>query len=103
MNLIGKIAKKQVVTSSCQSLSQQQEGVTDLLNVQSGELVIPPSAELVALFNAARIGDIEVVEQEANRLKQIHGNYLPFANKILQFAKNFEEKELLAFVKKILG
>ncbi|MEG3924848.1 MULTISPECIES: ATP-binding protein [unclassified Microcoleus] len=81
----------------------QQEGFTDLLKVQSGELVIPPSAELVALFNAARIGDIEVVEQEANRLKQIDGNYLPFANKILQFAKNFEEKELLAFVKKHLG
>ncbi|AFZ06774.1 multi-sensor hybrid histidine kinase [Oscillatoria nigro-viridis PCC 7112] len=81
----------------------QQAGLTDLLNVQSGELVIPPSAELVALFNAARIGDIEVVEQEANRLKQIDGNYLPFANKILQFAKNFEEKELLAFVKKHLG
>ncbi|MEG4912817.1 ATP-binding protein [Microcoleus sp. B7-D4] len=81
----------------------QPEGFTDLLNVQSGELVIPPSAELVALFNAARIGDIEVVEQEANRLKQIDGNYLPFANKILQFAKNFEEKELLAFVRKHLG
>ncbi|MEG4106651.1 ATP-binding protein [Microcoleus sp. S13_C5] len=83
--------------------NQEQEGFTDLLNVQSGELVIPPSAELVALFNAARIGDIEVVEQEANRIKQIDGNYLPFANKILQFAKNFEEKELLAFVKKHLG
>ncbi|HZH38600.1 MAG TPA: ATP-binding protein, partial [Bacillales bacterium] len=81
----------------------QPEGFTDLLNVQSGELVIPPSTELVALFNAARIGDIEVVEQEADRLKQIDGNYLPFANKILQFAKNFEEKELLAFVKKHLG
>ena len=81
----------------------QPEGFTDLLNVQSGELVIPPSTELVALFNAARIGDIEVVEQEANRLKQIDGNYLPFANKILQFAKNFEEKELLAFVKRHLG
>ncbi|MEG4146398.1 ATP-binding protein [Microcoleus sp. Pol12B5] len=80
-----------------------QADFTDLLNVQGGELVIPPSAELVALFNAARIGDIEVVEQEANRLKQIDGNYLPFANKILQFAKNFEEKELLAFVKKHLG
>lgn len=83
--------------------NEQQEGFTNLLNVQSGELVIPPSTELVALFNAARIGDIEVVEQEANRLKQIHGNYLPFANKILQFAKNFEEKELLAFMKTHFG
>ncbi|MEG3987503.1 ATP-binding protein [Microcoleus sp. S28C3] len=83
--------------------NEQQEGFTNLLNVQSGELVIPPSTELVALFNAARIGDIEAVEQEANRLKQIHGNYLPFANKLLQFAKNFEEKEILAFVKTHFG
>ncbi|MEG4517999.1 MULTISPECIES: ATP-binding protein [unclassified Microcoleus] len=83
--------------------NEQREGFTNLLNVPSGELVIPPSTELVALFNAARIGDIEVVEQEANRLKQIDGNYLPFANKILQFAKNFEEKELLAFVKRHWG
>ncbi|MFB8793943.1 MAG: ATP-binding protein [Microcoleus sp.] len=83
--------------------NEQQEGFTNLLNVQSRELAIPPSAELVALFNAARIGDIEVVEQEANRLKQIDGNYLPFANKLLEFAKNFEEKELLAFVRKNLS
>jgi response regulator RpfG family c-di-GMP phosphodiesterase len=83
--------------------NQQQVGFTNGLNVQSGELAIPPSTELVALFNAARIGDIEVVEQEANRLKQIDGNYQPFANIILQFAKNFEEKELLAFVKRYLG
>ena len=83
--------------------NEQQEGFTNLLNVQSCELVIPPSTELVALFNAARIGDIEVVEQEANRLKQIDGNYLPFVNKILQFANNFEEKELLAFVKTHFG
>ncbi|MEG4576101.1 ATP-binding protein [Microcoleus sp. N3A4] len=80
--------------------NEQQEGFTNLLNVQSVELVIPPSTELVALFSAARIGDIEVVEQEANRLKQIDGNYLTFANKLLQFSRNFEEKELLAFVKK---
>ncbi|MEG4504153.1 ATP-binding protein [Microcoleus sp. F6_B4] len=83
--------------------SAQQEGFTDLLNSQSCELIIPPSTELVALFNAARIGDIEVVEQEANRLKQINGNYIPFANKILLFAKNFEEKELLAFMKTHFG
>ncbi|MEG4171285.1 MULTISPECIES: ATP-binding protein [unclassified Microcoleus] len=83
--------------------NEQREGFTNLLNIQSGELVIPPSTELLALFNAARIGDIEVVEQEANRLKQIDGNYHTFANKILEFAKNFEEKELLAFVKKYLG
>ncbi|MEG4581384.1 ATP-binding protein [Microcoleus sp. MON1_C5] len=82
--------------------NEQREGLTNVLNVQSGELVIPPSTELVALFNAARIGDIEVVEQEANRLKQIDGNYLPFANKILQFSNNFEEKKLLAFVKRHL-
>jgi len=83
--------------------NEQQAGFTNLLNLQSVEFVIPPSTELVALFNAARIGDIEVVEQEANRLKQVDGNYLPFANKLLQFAKNFEEKELLAFVKRYLG
>ncbi|MEG4943696.1 ATP-binding protein [Microcoleus sp. F4-D5] len=79
--------------------NEQQQGFTNLLNVQSSELVIPPSTELLALFNAARIGDIEIVEQEANRLKHTDGNYLPFANKVLQFAKNFEEKELLAFMK----
>ncbi|MEG4118778.1 ATP-binding protein [Microcoleus sp. N9_B4] len=83
--------------------ANQQVGFTNILNTQSVELVIPPSTELVALFNAARIGDIEVVEQEANRLKQIDGNYLPFANKILQFANNFEEKELLAFMKAHFG
>ena len=84
-------------------VNKQRTGFTNELNGQNGELVIPPSTELVEMFNAARIGDIEVVEQEANKLKEIDGNYIPFANKILQFTQNFEEQELLAFLKTFFG
>ncbi|MBW4681318.1 MAG: response regulator [Microcoleus vaginatus WJT46-NPBG5] len=80
-------------------VKEQQEEFGNISNVESDELTIPPSTELVALFHAARIGDIEGVEREANRLKKIDNRYLPFANRLLKLAETFAEKEIIKFVK----
>ncbi|MBD2041449.1 hybrid sensor histidine kinase/response regulator [Microcoleus sp. FACHB-672] len=78
---------------------EQQEEFSNISNVGSDELTIPPYTELVALFHAARIGDIEGVEREANRLKKIDSRYLPFANKLLKLAEDFAEKEIIKLLK----
>lgn len=63
------------------------------------DIVAPPPEELIRLFNAARIGDIEGVEEEAIRLRNLDPQYVPFATKLLHLAEEFEEKEIQKFVK----
>ena len=61
-------------------------------------LIVPPLSELVNLYQAAQIGDIEGIEAEATRLRQLHPQYLTFANKLLQLAQEFEEQKILKLV-----
>ncbi|MEP0820932.1 MULTISPECIES: PAS domain-containing hybrid sensor histidine kinase/response regulator [Trichocoleus] len=63
------------------------------------ELIAPPVAELEALYAAARIGDIDSVEQEAQRLAQLNVQYQPFAQQLLQFAQAMDDEAILKFVK----
>jgi CheY-like chemotaxis protein len=70
---------------------------------QTSERVVELPEELVALLKAARIGDIEGIEQEANRLKRLDNKYISFATKLLQLAQEFEEKEILKLVKRYIS
>jgi DNA-binding response OmpR family regulator len=72
----------------------------DFNKFKNSEFVVPPSEELIALYHAARIGDIEIIEQEANRIKQLNKKYFLFANHLLELAEVFEEREILNIVKK---
>ncbi|WP_199300457.1 PAS domain-containing hybrid sensor histidine kinase/response regulator [Trichocoleus sp. FACHB-262] len=62
-------------------------------------LIAPPAEELEALYAAARIGDIDSVEQEAQRLAQLNVQYQPFAQQLLQFAQAMDDEAILKFVK----
>ena len=63
-----------------------------LNNEETDKLVALPPSELVTLYQAAQIGDIEGVEIEATRLRQLAPEYVAFANKLLQLAQEFEEE-----------
>lgn len=69
----------------------------------SSEIVAPPPKELDTLHYLARIGDIKGVEKEANQLKEVDQRYTAFANRLLQLTEEFEEKELLNFIKQYLA
>ncbi|MBP0028463.1 histidine kinase dimerization/phospho-acceptor domain-containing protein [Roseofilum reptotaenium CS-1145] len=60
---------------------------------------IPPSGELITLYNAAQIGDIEVIEQESLRLKALSPSYLKFAHCILELAEQFEDKKIVELIR----
>ena len=64
------------------------------INDPSG-LVIPPSVELISLYEAAQIGQIRGIREEAIRLEQLDVKYKPFAAKVLKFAQNFEDEEVV--------
>jgi CheY-like chemotaxis protein len=54
------------------------------------EMAIPPRAELLTLYQAAQGGDVEVVELEVMRLKQLNSEYTSFAAKVLEMSNDFE-------------
>ncbi|MGK7904963.1 MAG: ATP-binding protein [Hormoscilla sp.] len=78
----------------------QDDTVEEVRSVQ--EIIAPPPEELEALGKAARIGYIEGVEEEANRIKQLDGKYRPFADKVIQLAREFEVDEINELVKQYL-
>lgn len=58
----------------------------------------PPREELAALHHLARIGDIEGVEQEIQRIHQLDAQYLPFVQKLTHLSHNFEIEAILKLV-----
>jgi PAS domain S-box-containing protein len=64
----------------------------------STEMAIPPSEELIALYEAVQIGDFEGVEQAAIRFKQLASEYTPFATRILELAQEFDSEKILHLV-----
>ncbi|MEC4812800.1 MAG: hypothetical protein SAK29_05935 [Scytonema sp. PMC 1069.18] len=54
--------------------------------------------ELKALFELAHIGDIRGVEQEALRLQVLNSQYLPFTQKILLLAQEFDDHGILNLI-----
>lgn len=60
---------------------------------------IPPSRELIALHQAAQIGDIEGIVQESLRLKDLNLDYSRFADRILELAQAFEDSQIVALIR----
>ncbi|MCL1474562.1 response regulator [Argonema antarcticum] len=71
-------------------------------NEEFSSLIAPSRSELIALYNAAEIGDIASVEVEANSIQQLSPQYVPFATKILELAQEFEEEEILNLIEQYI-
>ncbi len=55
----------------------------------------PPAAELQTLLHAARIGDIETIEQEALRLQTLDERYAAFGQRLQALANDFDDRGIL--------
>ncbi|MDJ1180906.1 ATP-binding protein [Roseofilum sp. BLCC_M91] len=55
------------------------------------DLIFPTEEELSALWDATKIGDIEAIEQEAQRLNAKDARYRVFCDRILALAAEFDE------------
>jgi CheY-like chemotaxis protein len=67
----------------------------------SSEIILPPYSELITLEQAANIGDIEIVEMEAERIKKISSDYVNFAQMVLEMAGSFDADQIGELVKKV--
>jgi CheY-like chemotaxis protein len=72
-------------------------------NSEVGEIIAPPPAELVPLYQAAQIGDIAGIEEEVTRLRQLAPQYVAFTNKRLQLTQEFEEQEILKLIEQYIS
>ncbi len=66
-------------------------------------IVAPPPEELTSLYELAMMGDIRGIQEQAKRLEQLDEQFVPFSNQLLQFAKGFQEKQILEFVRKYMA
>ena len=73
------------------------EESSDNSNVE--EFVLPSKAELETAYKAARIGDIELIQTEANRIKQLDDKYKVFGDRLFELAGEFEYKPILNLLK----
>jgi len=82
-----------------------EETITSRENLQeetaqgTQSLVIPPSTVIVSLYELAMMGDIGGIIDQAHKIEQLDEQFVPFANKLLQLAKGFQEKQIIEFVK----
>ena len=61
-------------------------------------IAMPPASELQALYEAAQIGYIEGVIQEACRLRQLNSRYEAFAIAVIQLAEQFDDMAIGQFI-----
>ncbi|MEG3842158.1 ATP-binding protein, partial [Microcoleus sp. herbarium14] len=61
-------------------------------------IVMPPPAELAALYLAAEGGFMSDIHQEADRLKQLAPEYIAFANRVLELSQQFDEEAIIRLI-----
>lgn len=68
-------------------------------NLIDDELVAPPVSALAILYELAMMGDIKGICEQAKKIRQLDEQFAPFAQRLLQLAEGFQEKQILEFVK----
>ncbi|MBP0014164.1 MAG: response regulator [Roseofilum sp. SBFL] len=59
------------------------------------DLIFPTQEELSVLWNATKIGDIQAIEEEAQRLKSKDPKYQAFGDRILELAAEFDDTGMM--------
>ena len=67
--------------------------------VEKEHLVAPPPDELEILHHLAMMGDMQEIKVEAKRIRKLDEQYIPFMDKIIKFARNFADDEILELLK----
>jgi PAS domain S-box-containing protein len=62
------------------------------------QMSVPPREELLTLYESAQSGNVEGVEQEVIRLKQLNPEYSSFAAKVLELSEDFEYEAIFKLI-----
>jgi PAS domain S-box-containing protein len=72
--------------------------LTPEMPTDAADWAIPDAEILKRIYAAAKIGDIEQIECEAQALQQLDPQYLPWSQAILELAQNFEDQKIIALI-----
>ena len=61
-------------------------------------LVIPPPEKMQILYDLAKKGNLKGAIKQAEELKKLDEQWIPFAERVCEMAKGFQEKQLQAFL-----
>ncbi len=83
-----------VVGASDPDTSVEEDGTDDL--------IVPPHAEIEALYELVRRGNLRRLAEQASRLETLSPQYAHFARTVSRLAQRFDEQGLLAMLKPYL-
>jgi len=67
---------------------------------EPGEFVAPPPEEIEALYRLARLGNMGMIRERADYLKQLDQRYIPFASRLRQLADSYQSKAIMTLVER---
>ncbi|HEY9804963.1 MAG TPA: hypothetical protein V6D04_00225, partial [Candidatus Obscuribacterales bacterium] len=70
----------------------------NLVKSSINELVAPPTADMETLYELAMKGNFKAIIKQAIALEEMDQKYRPFAQKLHQLAKEFQDEKILAFI-----
>ncbi len=103
----GILLEKEVSAYQMGDHSEAPELVGDQITIsvdtawmkQDNDVLIPPPQEILAvLYELAKLGNMRRIREQANSLEQLDEQYLPFANKLRELAREFEDEAILGLV-----
>jgi CheY-like chemotaxis protein len=78
--------------------NEQKNWVANNVAISDEETTMPSAEELVNLYEAAQIGHIERITQEANRLANLDPSYKAFSIKVLNLAEQFDDEAVVHLI-----
>lgn len=76
--------------------------IVDASSPQAGPLTSPPAAELEAIRELARLGNMRRIQEAAARLESLAPDYRAFAAELIRLADDFDDEGILHFVEQFL-
>jgi len=65
---------------------------------EAGSIVVPPAHEMEKLHQLARLGNMQHIMAQADRLAQLDERYRPFANRLSLLARGYQSQAILSMV-----
>ncbi|MEM9542475.1 MAG: ATP-binding protein [Cyanobacteria bacterium P01_E01_bin.42] len=71
---------------------------TEAIENNPKEIIYPPPSELAQLLQATRIGDIDTIETEARRIREMNPDYTVFCDRVLSLAAEFNDRSIMELI-----
>ncbi|MDB9311948.1 response regulator [Spirulina sp. CS-785/01] len=97
--ILQKFLSLQWVTES----KPEDQGNFSRRTQDDAQLHFPPPQALQGMLYAAKIGDIDAVETEAEQFKQLDPKYHEFATQILELAQEFDDRRILILLNRAIS